>query len=1043
MLRTGMVCSIYIETLPRTSNGMSTLATPPDIGQPGRPSIAPPTAESANPNALKILIVAGEVSGDERAAEFVRALRELNPLVTIRGMGGKLLRAANVDTVVDSEHVGAVMGVTEIGRSLLSLRTALNTLDRLMQSWRPDIIILVDFPTFNLKLAARARSLKIPVVFYIAPKVWASRPGRIRSIDKLIHHVVSIFPFERDFFAKAGFHRITYVGHPFSDSFPRDITKARAQASAALRSTQSIPPSDKIVTLFAGSRQQEVERHLPILLAGAAEARARGIPLTVVIPLPANLMPLAYELVRPHLSWCVVWNGDPRDALLGSDAGILKSGTCNLEAAYADLPFAMVYQVQPLSAAIIRKFTSLREFSIVNVLKAGTVKELLQENCTSTRVADEIEQLLTNPAYEAELREKLAEIRTSLNGHDEVSGNLTSIVEPSAQPVASASARAAQIALGIARTKPPLVSERTRLLRLLGPHKARFGLAIVCMVCYGATDGIVPFLVKYALDKVFAAGQTEVLYLFPVILILISLLRATVDFGQQYLQNSVGHRIVEDMRNRLHKKILQMSPSYFAHRSSGDLLARATADVQLIRTLLTDSTSAVLRDVVRIVALTIAAIVLDPWLALIAMVVFPIGILPVAAFGKKMRKLSRRGQEAIGTLSGLLGEAIHGNKVVKLFRAEEYEAARFYEENTRLSRTFIRSEKVRALTGPVNEVLASMAIAAIIFYGGSTVIAGTRTQGDFIAFLLAVFLMYDPFKKLSRVSGAIHQGMAGCHRIFEVLDAPVTISDPAQPVPLPSSNTLTFENISFSYERTSERSALKDVSLVVPEGKKVAIVGLSGSGKSTLVDLVPRFIDPTRGRVLIGGSDIKTAALHELRSRVTMVSQHTFLFQDTILENIRYGRRDATLEEIEEAARMAHAHSFIAKLPQGFLTKVGESGMTLSGGERQRIAIARAIVSRSPILILDEATASLDNSSEREVQRALEVLEKGRTTLVIAHRLSTIRNADLIVVMRDGCIVEQGNHDELLGCHGEYSKLYEMQFADAPMSSDAPAPAAA
>lgn len=567
-----------------------------------------------------------------------------------------------------------------------------------------------------------------------------------------------------------------------------------------------------------------------------------------------------------------------------------------------------------------------------------------------------------------------------------------------------------------------------RVLSYLRPHKKQFVLALLCMVVFGASEGGIPFLIKHMLDGVFADQNRSLLYVLPVVLVLFAIFRAAFDFGQQFLMARVGHRIIQDLRNDLNKHILKLSPAYFLQNSSANIIARITSDVMLVKTILTDSVSAVIRDSIRIIALLSAAIYLDPVLALVAFVVFPIGIFPVVKFGRKMRRLSKTGQEAIGTLSGMLQESILGNKVVKVFRREAFEKKRFQTENERLTRTFVKSEKVRAITGPLNEVLASFAVAGIILYGGYSVIGGFRSQGDFIAFLASVFLLYDPFKKLSRVHNTIQQGISGAERIFEVLDTTPGVNEPETPLPLGSTNTIEFKNVSYSYKGDDEQ-ALRDVSLKVPQGSKVALVGFSGSGKSTLVDLIPRFMDPQKGEVTIGGRDIAKCSLAELRDRIAMVDQHTFLFHDTIANNIAYGRQDASRDEIIDAAKAAYAYDFIMQLPDGFDTVVGESGLTLSGGERQRIAIARAILKKAQILILDEATAALDNRSEREVQAALEVLAEGRTSVVIAHRLSTVRDADLIVVLKEGRIVERGTHVDLLDKEGEYAKLYALQFA--------------
>lgn len=576
-----------------------------------------------------------------------------------------------------------------------------------------------------------------------------------------------------------------------------------------------------------------------------------------------------------------------------------------------------------------------------------------------------------------------------------------------------------------------------RILRYLRPHRRYFWTALGLMVVFGATDGVVPFLVKYILDGVFTERNETLLWVLPAMIVGFAFLRGGSDFGQQFLMSSVGHKVTQDIRNDVNRHVLSLSPDFFVRNSTAEILSRVTSDVLLIRTLLTDSSASVIRDAIRVVVLLGSCIYLDPTLSLIAFVFFPVAGLPIARIGKRMRKLSKRGQDAIGQLAALFQESMQGHRVVKIFCREEYEQERFERGNRDLTQTFIRSERVRALSGPINEVLASLAVSGVLLYGGYTVISGARTAGGFMAFLVAVFLMYEPFKKLSRVHATIQQGLAGAQRIFEILDTPPTVTDPKHPEPLNSGNTIEIRNVSFQYpshngsESTgvSTHAALRGISLSVTEGKTVALVGFSGSGKSTLVDLIPRFIDPTIGTVLLGGVDIKTVSLPQLRARIAMVGQHTFLFNDSVYNNIAYGNPSASREEVLRAAKAAYATEFIERLPQGFDTYVGEGGMSLSGGERQRLAIARAILKNAPILILDEATASLDTRAEREVQQAIEELVKGRTTLVIAHRLSTIRGADTIVVMSAGEIVETGTHDELLARGGEYARLHGLQFA--------------
>ncbi len=574
----------------------------------------------------------------------------------------------------------------------------------------------------------------------------------------------------------------------------------------------------------------------------------------------------------------------------------------------------------------------------------------------------------------------------------------------------------------------------TRIVRYLKPHSRRFWTALLLMVIFGATDGGVPFLVKYILDGVFTERNEALLWVLPGLLVGFAIVRAAADFGQQFLMASVGHKVTEDIRNDVNRHVLSLSPDFFVRNSTAEILSRVTSDVLLIRSLLTDSSAAIIRDSIRVVVLLCSCVYLDPKLSILAVVFFPVAGLPIARLGKRMRKLSKRGQDAIGQLAALFQESMQGHRVVKIFSREEFEQSKFEHGNHELTRTFIRSERVRALAGPINEVFASLAISGVLLYGGYTVISGQRTAGGFMAFLVSVFLMYEPFKKLTRVNATVQQGLAGAQRIFEILDTPPTIQDPAVATKLPSGHEIVFDLVSYEYpRRTSDEGvveALRDIALIIPESKKVALVGFSGAGKSTLVDLIPRFIDPTVGTVRLGGVDIRELELNALRSRIAMVGQHTFLFNDTVYNNIAYGNPSASRTEVLAAAQAAFAMDFIEKLPSGFDTVVGEGGMSLSGGERQRLAIARAILKNAPILILDEATASLDNRAEREVQQAIEALVEGRTTVVIAHRLSTIRDADVIVVMSGGKIVEQGSHEALLAKGAEYARLHALQFRE-------------
>ncbi len=590
------------------------------------------------------------------------------------------------------------------------------------------------------------------------------------------------------------------------------------------------------------------------------------------------------------------------------------------------------------------------------------------------------------------------------------------------------------------QTKSSSVVVYRRLLKYLTPYRKLFFGALAAMVVYGATDGAVPYLLKRVLDDVFGAQDENMLHVLVGVIVLLALVRSVFGFLQKYMSAQVGLGIIKDIRNEISLKLLNFSPRFYETHSTGSLISRVTNDTLLVRSALTDATASVLRDSIRIIALLSVAFYLDPFLALIAFVGFPLGIYPVILFGRKVRKLSRRGQDQFGGLTGILQETIVGHQVVQAFSREDYEHKRFSEENERFTNTFIRAEKYGALSSPSNEIIGSLAIAAVILYGGFSVISGVRTQGDFIAFVSAIFLLYEPVKKLSRVNNIIQTGVAAAERIFEILDIEPDIQDKADAVPLdPAGADIEFKNVSFSYASAGADSssdsekiefALRDVSLRVKSGETVALVGHSGSGKSTLVSLLPRFYDVEEGTLSVKGKPIDSWTLKSLRESISVVNQHTFLFNASIRENIGYGKLGASDLEIERAARAANAHDFIMALPEGYSTIIGEQGLRLSGGQRARLAIGRALLKDAPILVLDEATASLDSESEGLVQDAIDLLMKGRTVLVIAHRLSTIRQADRIAVLKDARIVELGAHDDLIAEEGEYARLYRLQFRD-------------
>ena len=570
-----------------------------------------------------------------------------------------------------------------------------------------------------------------------------------------------------------------------------------------------------------------------------------------------------------------------------------------------------------------------------------------------------------------------------------------------------------------------------RLLGYLRPYLwPRFTLAVVFMVLYSSTNGAMPFMVRSVFDDVFLNKREWALKLLPVVIVAVFVFRGVTSYGQDYWMEWIGQRVIADVRSQLNAHFQRLSLSFYNRTPTGTLLSRMTNDVTLVRSALTDAAASVMKDFTSLVVLVAVAFYMDWRLALIAFVAFPLTVLPILGLSRRLRRLTRRGQVTLGTLTALLQETIQGNRVVKAFGMEWYEKRRFDEESERLVGLSMKAARIKAFTTPMMEVLASFGIAGVVWAGGSSVMAGGRTPGEFMAFLTALLLLYDPFKGLTKTNNVVQQGLAAAARIFELLDEPSDVVDRPNAGRFDGlGDRIRFERVTFRY---GAEPVLREVDLEIRRGEAVALVGRSGAGKSTLADLIPRFYDVTDGRIAIDGRDIRDFSLASLRAEIALVTQFTFLFNDTVRNNIAYGDVGTSMDRIEAAARAANAHDFIVELPEGYDTVIGELGVKLSGGQRQRVAIARALLKNAPILILDEATSALDNESERLVQEAIERLMKGRTTLVIAHRLSTIRNADRITVLERGRIIEEGSHGELFARGGEYRRLYDLQFRDEP-----------
>ena len=567
-----------------------------------------------------------------------------------------------------------------------------------------------------------------------------------------------------------------------------------------------------------------------------------------------------------------------------------------------------------------------------------------------------------------------------------------------------------------------------RLLDLVKPYRVKLAFAMICMLFVSLLTAAQAFLVQPALDDVFLKKDMKILFLLPIAIILLFFIKGIFDYGQAYLMNFVGLRIVADMREKLYNHLQNLSLSFFTKTPTGILISRITNDVNLIQGAVSNAITGLLKDAFTIVGL-IGVIFYRNWkLAIIAFIIFPLAIIPIKEFGKRLRKFSRKSQQRMGSITAFLHETITGNRIVKAFSMEEYEKRRFAEENERFFKIILKRVKIRAISHPLMELIGGVGVALIIWVGGYSVVRGELTPGTFFSFMTALLMLYAPVRDLSKVNLEIQEGLAAAARVYELLDTIPDIKDEEGAISLPLiSKGIDFQKITFKY---GTEAVLKEISLHVKVGEVIALVGMSGAGKTSLVNLLPRFYDVEEGQILIDSIDIRKVTLKSLRDQIGLVTQQTILFNDTIRNNIAYGNIKCSDEEIIKAAKAANAYDFIQRLPQAYETVIGEQGVKLSGGERQRLSIARALLKNAPILILDEATSSLDSDSETEVQNALEYLMKGRTVFVIAHRLSTIRNAHRIIVLSDGHIVEEGTHEELMVLNGEYRRLYDLQFKD-------------
>jgi subfamily B ATP-binding cassette protein MsbA len=568
-----------------------------------------------------------------------------------------------------------------------------------------------------------------------------------------------------------------------------------------------------------------------------------------------------------------------------------------------------------------------------------------------------------------------------------------------------------------------------RLFRYATPYRGRMAWAVVGMLVYATGTAGLPYLIKPIFNDVLPRQQDVAFVAWAIVGVF--LLKGIGSFASSYLMASVGQRVVMDIRNALYRHILDQSAGFFAHGATGRLLSRINNDVGQVERAVSETAADLARESLAVVGLSALLFYYDARLTIVCLTGAPLIIYPLIRLGQRVRRTTRRSQEAIEQLSHLSTEAFTGHRIVKAFATEKHEAEKFNRAGYHLFRTNMKVTASLSSLPPLMELLGGIGMAGAIVYGSGQIAKHNLDTGAFALFMSTLLLMYGPAKKLSRVNADLQQAIAASERIFEMLDTHTEVLEEPGAEPLaPFRDTIEFRDVAFGYDDESTR-ILRNVSLPVRAGQMIAIVGRSGAGKTTLVNLLPRFYDVSAGSILIDGVDIRQTTVASLRKQIGIVTQDTVLFDDSIRGNIAYGSPTAAAHQIEAAARAANAHDFIVALPRGYDTMIGERGQRLSGGQRQRIAIARAILKDAPILVLDEATSALDSESELLVQEALGNLMMNRTSFVIAHRLSTIRRADAIVVLERGSIVEMGRHDELLlKTDGKYAALYQLQLLE-------------